>query len=182
MAVSGISCTDTGSMLSIFIILDGEFQMSNGPARIVIVRHAEKPASLAPHLALRGRMRAIGLSKLLPKIISPDYVFASTSTKHSARPYQTIRFTADRLGLNVRTEFADRETKEFVKTLQGKEFEGKTILMCWHHGMMPKLIRELGHEPPYETWPEELYDRIISIDQDGIKNLPQRLLFGDTQE
>ena len=125
-------------------------------------------------------MRAVGLSKLLPKIVQPHFVFASTSTKHSARPYQTIRPTADKLGIDVRTTYADRDIKKIVKDLRRKEFEGKTILMCWHHGMMPKLIRELGHEPPYEPWPEELYDRIISIDRDGIKNLPQRLLFGDT--
>jgi len=156
--------------------------MGKGPMRIIIVRHAEKPASRQPHLALRGRMRAIGLSKLLPKIVQPDFVFASTSTRHSARPYQTIRFTADKLGLNVSTDYADREIKKLVRDLRRKEFEGKTILMCWHHGMMPKLIRELGHESPYEPWPEDLYDRIICIDGDGIKNLPQRLLFGDTLE
>jgi broad specificity phosphatase PhoE len=156
------------------------FPMGNGPARIIIVRHAEKPASRQPHLALRGRMRAIGLSKLLPKIVKPDFVFASTSTRHSARPYQTIRFTADKMGLSVSTSYADKETKKLVRELRKKEFEGKTILMCWHHGMMPRLIRELGHESPYEPWPEDLYDRIICIDGEGIKNLPQRLLFGDT--
>lgn len=99
--------------------------MGKGPVRIIIVRHAEKPASLQPHLALRGRMRAIGLSKLLPKIVKPDFVFASTSTRHSARPYQTIRLTADRLGLNVSTDYADRETKKFVRDLRKKEFEEK---------------------------------------------------------
>jgi hypothetical protein len=154
--------------------------MSKGPVRIVIVRHAEKPASRQPHLALRGRMRAIGLSKLLPKIVKPDFVFASTSTKHSARPFQTIRPTADKLGINVSTDYADKETKKLVRDLHTKAFSGKTILMCWHHGMMPQLIRELGYESPYEPWPEDLYDRIISIDENGIKNLPQRLLFGDT--
>ena len=154
--------------------------MSKGPAKIIIVRHAEKPASRAPHLALRGRMRAIGLSKLLPKIVKPDFVFASTSTKHSARPYQTIRLTADRMGIDVSTTYADRDIKRIVKDLRKKQFNGKTVLVCWHHGMMPKLIRELGHESPYEPWPEDLYDRIICIDRSGIKNLPQRLLFGDT--
>lgn len=154
--------------------------MSKGPAKIIIVRHAEKPASRAPHLALRGRMRAIGLSKLLPKIVKADFVFASTSTKHSARPYQTIRLTADRMGIDVSTTYADRDIKKIVKDLRKKQFNGKTVLVCWHHGMMPKLIRELGHESPYEPWPEDLYDRIICIDRDGIKNLPQRLLFGDT--
>lgn len=156
--------------------------MGNGPLRIIIVRHAEKPISRQPHLALRGRMRAIGLSKLLPKIVKPDFVFASTSTKHSARPYQTIRFTANKLELSISTKFSDTEIKKLVKELKKKEFEGKTILICWHHGMMPKLIRELGHESPYEPWPEDLYDRIICIDADGIKNLPQRLLFGDSMD
>ncbi|WP_158788135.1 histidine phosphatase family protein [Granulicella sp. L46] len=154
--------------------------MAKGPMRIVIVRHAEKPASRLPHLALRGRMRAVGLSKLLPQIVKPHFVFASTSTRHSARPYQTIRPTADKLGIDVRTDYADRDIKKMVKDLNKKEFDGKIVLMCWHHGMIPKLIRALGHESPYEPWPEELYDRIISIDKDGIKNIPQRLLFGDT--
>lgn len=156
--------------------------MSMGPKRIVIIRHAEKPASRQPHLAVRGEMRALGLAKLLPKIVKPDFVFASTSTKHSARPYQTIRPTADKMRLDVSTMYADKETKKVVKDFRKKEFEGKTILICWHHGMMPKLIRELGHESPYEPWPEDLYDRMINIDADGITNLPQRILFGDSQE
>jgi hypothetical protein len=55
-------------------------------------------------------------------------------------------------------------------------------LICWHHGQLPKLIQELGYAPPYDQWPEELFDRIINIDANGITNLPQRLLFGDAPE
>jgi phosphohistidine phosphatase SixA len=157
--------------------------MQQGPKRIVIVRHAEKPTSKKPHLALRGKMRAIGLAKLLPKIVKPDFVFASTSTKNSSRPYETIRPTADKLRLDVSTMYADKQTKRLVKDLRNKKkFKGKTILICWHHGQMHNLIRELGHECPYDTWPEELFDRIINIDATGIKNLPQRLLFQDSHE
>ncbi len=158
------------------------FLMTTGPTRIVIIRHAEKPVSRKPHLALRGEMRAIGLAKLLPKIVTPDFVFASTSTKHSARPYQTIRPAADRMGLNVSTVYADKDTKKIARDLKKKRYSGKTILFCWHHGQIPKLIRELGHPPPYDQWPEELYDRIINIEAGGITNLPQRLLFGDAME
>jgi|SRR5208282_2343300 len=156
--------------------------MGTGPKRIVIVRHAEKPASKKPHLAVRGEMRAIGLSKLLPKVVKPDFVFASTSTKHSARPYQTIRPTADKLGVDVSTMYADKEIKKLVKDFRKKQFRGKTILICWHHGQLPKLIQELGYAPPYDQWPEELFDRIINLDANGITNLPQRLLFEDARE
>lgn len=153
--------------------------MKLGPKRILIVRHAEKPASSVPHLALRGRMRAIGLAKLLPKIVKPDFVFASTSTKHSQRPYETIRPTADKLRLDVSTVYADKHVKKIAKDLKKKKFKGKTVLICWHHGKMPKLIKELGFPPPYDEWPEDVFDRIINIDANGITNLPQRLLFGD---
>jgi phosphohistidine phosphatase SixA len=156
--------------------------MVMGPKRIVIVRHAEKPASRKPHLAVRGEMRAIGLSKLLPKIVSPDFVIASRSTKNSARPYETIRPTADKLRLDVNTMYADRDIKRIVKDLRKKKFKDKTVLICWHHGMMPKLIHELGHTSPYDKWPDELFDRIINIDADGITNLPQRILFGDAKD
>src|SRR5229473_7849151 len=150
--------------------------MAIGPKRIVLVRHAEKPASRVPHLALRGKMRAIGLARLLPQIVKPDFVFASTSTKHSQRPYETIRLTADKLGLDVSTVYADKEIKRIVKDLRKKKFKGKTVLICWHHGQMPKLIKELGYTPPYDEWPDETFDRIINIDANGITNLPQRLL------
>ena|SRR5271166_1107642 len=156
--------------------------MSIGPKRILIVRHAEKPASRKPHLAVRGEMRAMGLSKLLPKIVRPDFVFASTSTKNSARPYQTIRPTADRLRVDVSTMYADKEIKKLAKDLRKKKFIGKTIVICWHHGQIPKLIRELGQVSPYERWPEDVFDRIINIDAGGLTNLPQRLLFGDGRE
>jgi len=160
----------------------GASRKNLGPKRIVIIRHAEKPVSIHPHLAIRGHMRAIGLSKFLPKVVKPDFIFASTSTKHSERPYQTIRPTADKLGIDVSTVFADKQTKALAKELRKKKFKDKTVLICWHHGQMPKLIRELGGSSPYEEWPDSLFDRVISIDAKGITNFPQRLLFGDSQD
>jgi phosphohistidine phosphatase SixA len=156
--------------------------MAIGPKRIVIFRHAEKPASRKPHLAVRGEMRAIGLSKLLPKIVCPDFVFASTSTRNSARPYETVRPTADKMRLDVSTMYADKDTKKLVKELRKKKFRGKTVLICWHHGKIDKLIHELGYQSPYDRWPDELFDRIINIDANGITNLPQQLLFGDADK
>lgn len=152
------------------------------PKLIVILRHAEKPDRSAPHLAIRGKMRAEGLRHLLPRLVSPDFVFASTSTKNSKRPYQTIRPAAKAFGLKVNTGFADREAKRLAKALRKRKYEGKTVLICWHHGQMPKLIRALGFRPPYDKWPPDLFDRIIALHPRGdrLQNLPQRLLFGDS--
>ena len=137
-------------------------------------------------------MRAIGLAKLLPDFVKPDFIFASTSTKNSKRPYQTIHPTAKKVGLKVHTDYADKETKKFAKELKKKKYKGKTILVCWHHGRIPRLIEELGHKSPYKKWPVELFDRIIDIhmmpdfgsnpEHGSLQNLPQRLLFGDTGE
>jgi hypothetical protein len=153
------------------------------PYRIVIVRHAEKPAKHSePHLALRGDMRALGLSKILPKFVKPDYIFASTSTKNSKRPYQTIHPTAKKLGMKVCTKFADKDTKKFAKELKRKKYSRKTILVCWHHGEIPRLIQRLGLMSPYNPWPPTLFDRIIDMGDEELGNLPQRLLFGDSEK
>jgi len=154
------------------------------PSMIVVVRHAEKPEKgSAPHLAVRGKMRAIGLSKLLPKMFhNVRFIFASTSTKNSERPYETIRSTAKKLGLKIRTKFADKQVKKIAKELDRKRYAGKTVVICWHHGQIPQLIEELGFPSPYKKWPPEVFDRLIVMDDDGLLNLPQRLLFGDSGE
>jgi len=151
------------------------------PDRIIIVRHAEKPEKNGDaHLALRGKMRAIGLSKILPDFINPDFIFASTSTKNSKRPYQTIHPTAKKLGLKVCTKFADKETKKLVEELKKDKYKGSHVLICWHHGEIPTLLKNLGYTSPYKKWPEEVFDRIIEISGHKLSNLPQHLLYGDS--
>ncbi len=149
---------------------------------IVILRHAEKPDKKGdPNLAIRGWMRALGLSKLLPHF-KPDFIFASTSSRNSDRPYETIRPTAKKLGLKIRTKFADKQTKKIARELGKKRYAGKTVVICWHHGEIPALIEELGYPSPYKKWPPEVFDRLIVIDADGLLNLPQKLLFGDSKD
>jgi len=126
-------------------------------------------------------MRAKGLARLLPKIMKTDFVFASTSTKHSDRPFETIRHTADKLRLDVSTKYADKDVKQIARDLKKKKFGGKTILICWHHGRIPDLIEKLGYKSPYAKWPEDLFDRIINIENGKLTDLPQRLLFGDAR-
>jgi hypothetical protein len=152
------------------------------PERIVIIRHAEKPKKASPDLSVKGRMRALGLSKTLPKFVKPDFVFACKDSEASDRPYETILPTAKKLKKKIDMKFKDKDIKELVKELEGKKYDGKTILICWHHGMMPKLIEKLGLTSPYKKWPENLFDRIINIEGGELENLPQHLLYGDTEK
>jgi hypothetical protein len=46
---------------------------------------------------------------------------------------------ADKLGVDVSTMYADKEIKKLVKDFRRKQFRGKTILTCWHHGQLPKF-------------------------------------------
>jgi|SRR5208282_6190257 hypothetical protein len=159
------------------------------PKRIVIIRHAEKPnKNDDPRLAMQGEMRALGLTHVLPKEVNPDFIFASTSSVNSERPFETIHPTAKKLGLKVNTSYADKDCKKLAKRLfSKKKYADKTILICWHHGQMPKLIEALGFASPFKKWPETLFDRIIDLHiasskgaDSGLVNSPQRILFTDS--
>lgn len=156
------------------------------PKRIVIVRHAEKPSKEGdPRLAMQGEMRALGLTHVLPKEVNPDFIFASTSSQNSDRPFETIHPTAKKLGLKVCTDYADKDCKKLARLLlTKKKYADKTVLICWHHGQMPKLIEALGFTSPFKKWPETLFDRIIDIHmskgQKSLTNSPQRILFTDS--
>jgi hypothetical protein len=163
------------------------------PRCIVIVRHAEKPTKKKDiGLSTFGRMRAMGLSKILAKLTPitptqiPDYIFACKATKESNRPAFTIHPTATRFKLKINQKFADKDVKGLVRELSKKKYRNKLILICWHHGTMPKLIKKLGFKSPYKKWPENLFDRIITLyegfnDEAVVFNDPQRLLFTDSE-
>ena len=70
--------------------------------------------------------------------------------------------------------------------LTSPQFVGKLLIICWHHGNIPALAKALGIVDPPKSWPDAVFDRVWRIQYgDGgptLSNLPQRLLFGDSQE
>ena len=72
-------------------------------------------------------------------------------------------------------------------------YQGKVILVCWHHGQIPALLRALGAAPetllPNGKWPKDVYDWVImvSFDENGhviperTKRVTEHLLQGDSQ-
>jgi phosphohistidine phosphatase SixA len=151
-------------------------------SKIVIVRHAEKDER-DQNLSPRGESRAFALGNaLVLQYGTADFVFASSNTKNSDRPLETITPYAKRIGKKVKTKFVDADFKKLATMLLKPKYANKTVVVCWHHGKIPDLIKAIGAKSPYEKWPEEVFDRIIEIDFVGdlaVSNKPQKLVHGD---
>ncbi|WP_144106674.1 histidine phosphatase family protein [Paraburkholderia sp. BCC1886] len=150
--------------------------MSHSPKQILVMRHAEKPDNKhETGLSEAGHRRADLLATYIPNTYGiPDYVYASSPTKRSVRPMQTVTplMQQDRLywgkGVPLDISFPDSMAKELgERLLTHKHFVNKTVLVCWHHGYIPELIKALGvenhgHYP--DPWDPSVFDLIVSID------------------
>lgn len=66
------------------------------------------------------------------------------------------------------------------------------MLICWHHGQIPDLLRVLGAKPktllPNGAWPSQVFDWVIQLkfDHEGrliheeIRRISEHLLPGDS--
>lgn len=145
---------------------------------ILIIRHAEKPKS-GSDLSPAGSARAAAYGRYFNPFsaapggaFAPDMLIASKDTTRSDRPELTLKPLSAAIGLPIDTRFANHDVKDLAKTLRVGT-HGKHILIAWHHGQIPKLIRALGGDPdrvlPGGEWPEDVYDWVVelSFDNDG---------------
>jgi phosphohistidine phosphatase SixA len=172
--------------------------MATPPYQIVIIRHAEKPGgndddatSTDPNLSLRGYERAAALAPFLPPTFGqPDFLFASQASSSSNRPVETITPLANSLGMKINSSFADADYLALANSLLNTAtYAGQLVLICWHHGKIPKLATALGVTPPLDPWPSDVFDRVWQITypqppgsggSPTVINYPQKLLFGDS--
>ncbi len=174
-------------------MLGGEaIALAQPPATILLIRHAEKPAS-GMDLSPTGFERA----KVIPQLFGgtgaaaphnlprPDFLFATHVSKNSNRPVETITPLSAALGLPISHEIDDKDFATLAKELLSGKYAGKVVLVAWHHGSLPGFARALGAVPPYDPWPETQFDRVWRIDyKDGkatLTDLPQGLMAGDSK-
>jgi len=134
------------------------------PVKILIMRHAEKPDDPSdPNLSPEGQDRAKALVTWYPETFGPpDFIFAAAISKHSERPIQTVQPLADALGLELHTPYADENYAALAEALLAKpKFDGKTILVCWHHGHIPELMRALG--TPDGSYPDPWMPTVFNL-------------------
>lgn len=148
-------------------------------AAILIIRHAEKPdrgSSLSPAGKARAKAYVAYFRNLTidGRSLTPDCAFASKDSDQSHRARLTIQPTAKKLGLNIDSQFRDDQVRQLAQTLQNQP-HGTNILICWHHGEIPQLLRALGADPqavlPNSKWPDDVFDWLILLRYDQNGNL-----------
>ncbi|HUE36953.1 MAG TPA: hypothetical protein VMO20_06145, partial [Candidatus Acidoferrum sp.] len=167
-------------------------------AVVLIIRHAEKPDS-GYDLSPAGYQRADaypGYFKNLAMDSKPlklDYVFATADSKGSHRPRLTVEPLGKALGLQIDTRFTNKKFQDMVDEIQTKN-HGRHILICWHHGEIPNLVRALGADPdkllPEGKWPNEVFGWMIQLrfDENGrlipgeTKRVNEKLMPGDLEK
>jgi hypothetical protein len=133
---------------------------------------------------------------------TPDFVFATKADTNSNRPMETVtplqqalRCFNNNPQFTINSDFPDpRDGHNGVKgltkeILNNPIYASKVILICWHHGKIPKLVEKLGVDAkqlPWPDWPANIFDLIFCITwADGkatLKVETQRLLHGDVDK
>lgn len=151
----------------------------------MIIRHAEKPA-VGRDLTDKGRQRAeayAGYFKTLAidsKSLKPDYLVATADSDGSERPRLTLEPLSKALGRKIDLRFKAKQDRELAEDLRATP-HGQCVLICWHHGKIPDLVKALGADPakllPNGLWPDEEYGWILVLRYDG----DGRLITGQTR-
>lgn len=132
---------------------------------IVLIRHGEKPGR-GTGLALAGQQRAQAYSVYLPNqpfngsLPNFSYLFAAKESPASNRPVLTITPLSKALNLPINSPYADKDFQPLAQELlNNAQYNGKNILVCWHHGEILKLAKALGaHDkvlPKTANWPKK---------------------------
>jgi hypothetical protein len=179
-------------VLALSLVLGCGSLAFGGPAQVIIIRHAEKPPT-GDDLNAKGRMRAAALTPYFleaPEVLefkTPVAIYAQKSTEDhkSRRPVDTVKGLAKALNQEL-IQYPRSEAMTMVKDIMAKsEYEGKMVLVCWSHTGIPDMAKAFGVKEVPE-WPGSVYDRdwVITFDKGAVsfKNVPQKLMFGDSDK
>jgi len=190
-------CLFIGIIYGSVLLAVAEAQEAPKNSVLLIIRHAENPAN-GHGLSPRGEQRAKAYANYFQnftvdsKRLEPNAVLVAADSKHSHRPRLTVQPFAKAANLPIDNRFANKQPADLAAELR-TNYQGKVILVCWHHGQIPALLRALGAAPetllPNGKWPRDVYDWVIvvSYDENGrlipesTKRISEHLLQGDSQ-
>lgn len=140
-------------------------------ATILLMRHAEKPDAPGDRdLSPEGLARAQALATYIPEHFGrkPDYLFAAADSANSARPRETLEPLSKMIGVPIDSSIDDKNYKQLANKLDDPQFDGKLVVIAWHHGKIPQLAASLGApEGSYPNpWDGNVFNHIIELDYD----------------
>lgn len=149
------------------------------PRTIYIIRHTDKllQPEPGPALSAKGLLRAVKFaSYFLNTYGEPDYIFAASANKDSGgrssqRALETIAPLANMLSEKYPNEdvpiyhsFAADEYDKLAKyILSTKKFDDTSVLICWHHGNITKMIKEFGYKDQLPEWAMDDFDSMYIL-------------------
>ena len=135
-----------------------------------------------------GSYQQIPLKGSKARFATPSFIFATERSKHSKRPIATVTPLSTASAVPINDRFADNDTdiqKMVDAILNEGVYAGKVVLICWHHGKLPDIAKALGVAKP-PKWDGKVFDRVWQITfpkgKAKLENLPQMLLYGDSEK
>src|SRR5262249_6204823 len=113
----------------------------------------------------KGLYQPVPLKGKAARFLQPNFIFATKGSKHSNRPVETVTPLSVAVSLAIDDGFADNDsaiTKMANTILQNASYAGKVVLICWHHGKIPKVANALGVSNP-PNWDGKVFDRVWQI-------------------
>jgi hypothetical protein len=165
------------------------------PARVLIIRHAEKPDDDSnPELSPEGVARAQALTQLFS--IHPEYVNKGLPVAYFAAKYvpgqtadravKTITPLATAYKQPVLTPYVNDDEKQLAHLiLTSPDYDGKTVMIAWTHGELPQLAADLGAQDAPDKWKKKIFDRVWILDyapsgQVEFSDSPESVVPGDS--
>jgi len=123
------------------------------------MRHGEK-GSKKIDLSNEGFLRAQQLPQIFRQSQSlphPELIIAmnQNSSHSSNRPYETVKFLADDLGISINLDFTRDQVHKVVEFIE--KHTGKNILVVWEHIVLCEIIKKITgidikwHEDDYDS-------------------------------
>ena len=191
------TCLSVAAVYGFALLVVADAQEGPKNSVVLIIRHAENPTS-GRGLSPTGEQRAKAYKDYFlnfnvdSKRREPNAVLVAADSKQSHRPRLTVEPFAKAANLPIDNRFANKQPADLAAELRAN-YQGKVILVCWHHGQIPALLRALGAAPetllPDGKWPRDVYDWVImiSFDENGrvipesTRRINEHLLQGDSQ-
>lgn len=152
---------------------------------VLIIRHAEKPAS-GSSLTAEGFARANKYAQYFHPFrddggaIEINSLYAGADSAKSVRPRLTLEPLSRATGIPLDTRFSTDDPAALAKAL-ATEPHGDHVLIAWRHEKIPGLLKALGADParllPDGAWPGSVFDWVILLQFDAAGHLQtQRLI------